>query len=228
MDRAFERYAVEEGNRIEKGHRYGRWGFPLSGVSCQKSVFGRFVTMPHWAGVHSTGWTVSTTALSFVQSATIGKNSPFFSTLQVHIQKPHGLNFISSYINNLIVFILVKFKGKVAGWLLHTIADYKCIYFVLLATQFYWFRWFASGLFLDYPRSLAQKRVAQTTPLCTPELPSVKKENTTFLRWTELCFLIYWPGKTVITQHQLNIQNCRSIMMNQNDEPSTIITLLFY
>ncbi len=75
---------------------------------------------------------------------------------------------------------------------------------------FYWFRRFASGLFLNYPRSLAREMVARTTPLCTPKLLSVKKENTALSRLTELRFLIYWPGKTVITQHQINIQNCRS------------------
>jgi hypothetical protein len=69
---------------------------------------------------------------------------------------------------------------------------------------------FTSGLYLNYPRSLARERVAQTTPLCTLELLSMKKENMA-LRLTKLCFLIYWPGKTFIIQHQFNIQNWHSI-----------------
>jgi hypothetical protein len=68
-----------------------------------------------------------------------------------------------------------------------------------------------------------------TTPLCTPELPSVKKENTALSRLTELRFLIYWPGKTVITQQQLNNQNCRSktsakLTFTQHD--SNYVTLI--
>ncbi len=46
------------------------------------------------------------------------------------------------------------------------------------------------------------------TPLCTPRLSSVKQDNTALSLLTELRFLIYWPGRTAITQRSLNIQ-CR-------------------
>ncbi len=63
--------------------------------------------------------------------------------------------------------------------------------FALLATRFTDFVGSLVSCFLNYPRSLARERAARTTPLCTPELPSVKKENTALSRLTELRFLIY-------------------------------------
>jgi hypothetical protein len=114
--------------------------------------------------------------------------SPAWSGLQKVATHLRGLHSQHTLNQSILIGIPLfwSLRQSAALIIFFSLAEWqKAIFFALLATQFTDFVSSQVDCFLNYPRSLARERAARTTPLCTPDLPSVKKENTALSRMTE-------------------------------------------